>query len=118
MTPRHVRLAVTAVAAAALLLVAAPSASAARDCQPPDYPGSGYFTSLSVKGTTCAKGKKLARAYYRCRTDAGGRRGRCNRRVMRYSCSETRQSIATEFNARVRCKRGSKRIMHTYQQNL
>src|SRR5687768_5269050 len=118
MTPRHVRLAVAAVAAAALLLVTAPSASAARDCQPPDYPGSGYFMSLSVKGTTCAKGKRLARAYYRCRIDAGGRRGRCSRRVMRYSCTETRgHSIPTEFSARVRCKRGSKRITHTYQQN-
>jgi hypothetical protein len=113
MTPRIVLPAV----AAALLLVAAPSA-AARDCQPPDYPGSGYFTSLSVQGVGCATGKKLARAYYRCRTDAGGRRGRCNRRVMRYSCTETRQSISTEFNALVKCKRGAKRITHTYQQNL
>ena len=53
-----------------------------------------------------------------CRTEAGGKRGRCNRRVMRYSCTETRQSISTEFNALVRCKRGAKRITHTYQQNL
>jgi hypothetical protein len=114
MTPRLI---VPALAAALLLLVA-PGAAAARDCQPPDYPGSGYFTSLSVKGTTCATGKKLARAYYRCRVEAGGKRGRCNRRVMRYSCTETRQSIATEFNARVKCRRGAKRITHTYQQNL
>ena len=117
MTPRHARLAVPALAAPALLFIAVPSAGAARDCQPPDYPGSGYFTSLSVKGTSCATGKRLALKYYRCRIDSGGRKGRCNRRVMRYSCTETRQSIATEFNARVRCKRGSKRITHTYQQN-
>jgi hypothetical protein len=103
--------------AAAVLLVAVPTASA-RDCRPPSYPGSGYFLSLSVKGTTCAKGKRLARAYYRCRIENGGRRGRCNRRVMRYSCTETRQSISTEINAVVRCKRGSKRINHAYQQNL
>ena len=118
MTPRLARLAVAAVAAAALLLVTAPGAGAARDCKPPDYPGSGYFTSLSVKSTSCAKGKKLARAYYRCRTESGGKRGRCNRRVMRYSCTEKRQSIATELNALVRCKRGAKRITHAYQQNL
>ena len=117
MTPRHLRLALAAAAACALLVVAAPTA-AARDCQPPSYPGSGYFTSLSVKSTTCAKGKKLARAYYRCRIESGGKRGRCTREVMRYSCTETRQSISTEINARVSCKRGAKRITHTYQQNL
>jgi hypothetical protein len=123
MTPRHVRVAVGAAAVAAGLLcsgllAATPSvAGAARDCRPPDYPGSGYFTSLSVKGVSCATGRKLAVAYYRCRTE-NGKAGRCSRRVMRFSCTEERNRIATEIDARVRCRRGGKRVTHTYQQNL
>ena len=111
------------VAASLSALAVAPdggatSATAARACQPPDYPGSGYFTSLSVKHTTCAKGKKLAVAYYNCRIENGGKDGRCNRRVMRYRCTEERNRIETELDARVRCRRGERRVTHTYQQNL
>jgi hypothetical protein len=106
-------LCLTLVALASL----APTTQAARQCAVPDYPGSGYFTSLSVKRTSCATGGRLARAYYRCRTE-NGKAGRCRRGVMGFSCSETRSSIPTELNARVRCKRGAKRVIHTYQQNL
>ena len=110
--------------AAALLVFAAPavagtgvSAHAARSCSPPTYPGSGYCTSLSVKKVSCATGRKLALAYYRCRT-ARSRAGRCHKRVLRYSCSEHRKSISIEIDGRVTCRRGSKRIIHTYQQNI
>lgn len=112
------------VLAAALSLVAATAvahasvnAQAAGTCSTPKYPGSGYFTSLSVKGTSCKTGRKLALAYYRCRT-ARSRAGRCRKKVLRYSCSERRQSIATEIDGKVTCRRGSKRIVHTYQQNI
>lgn len=93
-----------------------PTASAARTCKPPDYPGSGYFTSLSVKGVTCATGRKVTLAHYRCRTRTS-RTGRCRRDVLRYTCRETRESIPTEINGRVSCRRGSKRVTYTYQQN-
>ena len=112
----------TLAAAVALALLipaahaAAPTAGAARACSVPSYPGSGYFTSLSVKGVSCATGRKLARAYYKCRTRSGPA-GRCHRRVLRYRCSERRESIPTEIDARVSCRRGSKRVTHTYQQN-
>jgi hypothetical protein len=96
---------------------ARPVAHAARTCTPPDYPGNGYFTSLSVKGTDCRTGRRVALAYYRCRTRSGPR-GRCHRRVLRYRCSERRNSIPTEIDARVTCKRGSRTVTHTYQQNL
>lgn len=110
-----------AVALATALLLpaahaAAPAAAAARACSAPSYPGSGYFTSLSVKGVSCATGRKLARAYYTCRTRSGPA-GRCHQRVLRYRCSERRESIPTEINGRVSCRRGSKRVIHTYQQN-
>ena len=106
----------------ALLLVAAPGAAAgvdahsARTCDVPKYPGSGYFTSLSVKRVACATGRRLALAYYRCRTRSG-RAGRCRTRVRGYSCRERRNTIPTEINGRVSCRRGAKTVVHTYQQN-
>jgi len=115
-----VALALAAALASAVLVPttgAAVTPRAARECRPPDYPGSGYFTSLTVRRTSCATGRKLALAYYRCRTRTGPA-GRCNRRVMRFSCNEVRNSIATEIDGRVRCKRGAARVTHTYQQNL
>jgi hypothetical protein len=114
---RRARLAIGALAVGLLIAALLPATSAARDCTPPDYPGSGYFTSLAVKGVGCAKGKRLALAYYRCRTETG-KAGRCSRRVKKFSCTEEREAIATEINGRVRCKRGAKRVTHTYQQNL
>src|ERR1700760_4118996 len=93
------------------------AASAATTCKPPKYPGTGYFTTLSVTHTTCSTGSKFVLAYYRCRT-AHGVKGRCTKKVMGYSCKETRQSISVEIDARVTCKDGSKKIVHTYQQDI
>ena len=98
------------------VLAAAPGTASARSCTPPKYPGDGYFTSLSVSGVSCATGRDVARAYYRCRIKKGIR-GRCTTRVLRFSCSGRRESISTQFEARVTCKRGSRRVVHTYQQN-
>ena len=98
------------------LMSLAPSVASARSCTPPKYPGDGYFTSLSVTGVSCATGRDVARAYYRCRIKKGIR-GRCTTRVLRFSCTERRESISTQFEAKVTCKRGSKRVIHSYQQN-
>jgi hypothetical protein len=123
MTGRYRVIALTACAAIAALVLAGsalgagPLAGATKTCPAPKYPGSGYFTSLSVSGTGCSTGRRLALAYYRCRTKSGPK-GRCTRRVNGFKCSETRNSIPTEINARVRCKSGGKRVIHTYQQNL
>lgn len=102
--------------ALALSLVGA-NAAQARTCSAPTYPGSGYFTSLSVKSVSCKTGRKVTLAHYRCRT-ARSRAGRCHKHVLGYSCSERRQSISTEIDGRVTCKRGSKRVTYTYQQNI
>jgi hypothetical protein len=96
---------------------ASPVASAAKTCTPPKYPGSGYFTSLSVTGTSCSTGSKLAKDYYKCRL-AHGKKGRCTKKVSGYSCTEKRKSIATEINASVTCKKGKATVKHSYQQNL
>ena len=98
---------------------AGPVASAAKTCKTPKYPGSGYFTSLSVTGTSCSTGSKIAKAYYKCRTSGGkGPKGRCVKKVEGYSCRETRRSTSVEIDATVTCKNGSKVVKHSYQQNL
>lgn len=107
-----------AVCAAVVAPVAAAAAGAAAGtCPLPSYPGSGYFTSLTVKLTTCAAGRTLAVAYYRCRT-RHGRKGRCTTSVLKYRCTEKRTSIPTQIDARVTCRRGSATVTHTYQQNI
>jgi hypothetical protein len=115
------RTALTALATSLALLVplaahAQPTASAARSCKPPTYPGQGYFTSLKVTGVSCATGRKVTLAHYRCRT-RHGIRGRCRTRVLRYRCSEHRVVIATEYDSRVTCVRGARKVVYTYQQN-
>ena len=113
---------VTATAAAALLAIGAtaanagPSAHAARSCPPPKYPGQGYFTSLQVAHVSCATGKRVTLAHYRCRVKHG-RKGRCGS-VLHYRCSESRRSIATEYTSRVTCKRGARKVIYTYEQFL
>lgn len=114
-------MAVFVVMVAGLLLAPAGAARAAeahaaRSCSVPRYPGSGYFTSLTVKRVSCATGRKVTLAYYRCRTRSG-RAGRCHKRVLGYRCRERRVTIPTEIDARVSCRRGDKRVVHTYQQN-
>jgi hypothetical protein len=118
--------AIALVAAASLATgaqAAAPAAAsathAARACSAPEYPGNGYFTSLSVRHTTCRKGSRVARAHYRCRTKHGIE-GRCHHRVLHFRCKERRPSrwrIPTQYTGEVTCKRGHKRVVFDYQQN-
>jgi hypothetical protein len=96
---------------------ASPVASAAKTCTPPKYPGSGYFTALSVTGTSCSTGSKVAKDYYKCRT-ANGPKGRCTKKVDGYSCTEKRRSTSVEIDATVTCKKGRATVKHSYQQNL
>jgi hypothetical protein len=114
---------IVALAAASTLAAAAPAAAApahaARACSAPDYPGNGYFTSLRVTNTSCGKGRKVARAHYQCRR-ANGVKGRCHHRVRGFKCRERRPAsarIPTQYSARVKCKRGGRRVRFVYQQN-
>jgi hypothetical protein len=112
----------TAFLLAAVLLAGAPPASGgpvaapARVCHAPAYPGLGYFTSLTVFGTSCNTGSKLALSYYHCRT-RHGIAGTCHSAVLGYTCHETRRSIPTEIEARVTCRKGGASVIHTYQQD-
>jgi hypothetical protein len=109
-------IAVGALACAGSTASAGPVAHAAYACPTPHYPGSGYFTSLHVSGTSCSRGGQVAVDYYHCRIRHGGRAGTCPGGVDGYRCSEKRQSISTEIDARVSCHKGHAVINHSYQQ--
>ena len=115
-------LAVVALAVAGLSIGAggaAGSTAKTKTCKPPKYPSAGYFTSLTVKGVTCAKGNQLIVAYYKCRTKSG-LGGKCTaKKVLGYTCKESsRQMIPTEIDARVTCTYKTKKVVHTYEQDL
>ncbi|MGA2469321.1 MAG: hypothetical protein ABSG64_01355 [Solirubrobacteraceae bacterium] len=93
------------------------AAQAMRNCPLPTYPGIGYFTSLTVSGTTCAEGKKVAIAYYYCRTKHGVK-GTCPGGVLGFRCKVVSNSIPTEIDARVTCVYEHETVIHTYQQDV
>ena len=78
--------------------------------------GTTYVTALSVRGTSCAAGKRVVRAFHACRR---GKSGRCHRRVLGYRCRERRfNAIRTQYDARVTCRKGSRVVKHSYTQWL
>jgi hypothetical protein len=113
---RQIRLGGCIAVCVAAIAAAAPATASASSCTPPAYPGSGYFTTLKVAHVSCGTGRTVTLAHYRCRTESG-RKGRCRRRVHGYRCSEHRDTIPTEINSRVTCKKGARRVIYTYQQN-
>ena len=116
---RRLTLPLVILAALALVALAGAGTATAKGCKSATYPGEGYFNDLSVKGTSCPAGRAVQKSHYKCRVRNGGRDGRCNHRVEGYSCHERRGArTSVEYNARVTCKRGSKRVSWQYQQNL
>ena len=117
----RLRLSLALIAALAVVALAGPGTASAASCNVStrDYPGDGYFTSLSVRGVSCSTGKSVAREHYRKRVRRGGRDGKYNGSVKGFNCSETTLSRnSTQLNRRVRCRNGGKRVTFTYQQNL
>jgi hypothetical protein len=119
------------VAASALVLIAlvaaggagaaSPQVQAARSCHLSTHDqrhlGASYVTSLSVRHTSCSNGKAVVRAYQACRR-AHGWKGKCGHRVKGFSCSRhILDSSPVQYDAKVTCRRGGKRVTHTYTQN-
>jgi hypothetical protein len=71
-------------------------------------------------GLSCFKGKQIIRAFHKCRLNHGGPAGRCPNRILRYRCAEGQRSgvPGVQFNGRVACRRGEKKVVSTYTQNL
>ncbi len=79
--------------------------------------GPTYVTSLRAAGTGCRAGKRLVRSFYRCRVEHGGKDGRCTDRVRGFDCAEQRSNvIETQYDARVKCRKGSVSVTHDYTQ--
>ena len=115
-------LTVALAALAGALLAASPASAATRNCSVQRDAGTfgvTYVTSLKVTNTTCANGKKVIRAFTRCRKAHGGIKGRCPRttRILGFRCRESRTAIATQFSSRVVCTAGTRRVVFTYTQN-
>ena len=109
---------VLALVTAGGAVAGSPQVRAARTCHLSTYEqrhlGATYVTSLRVRNTSCRTGKKVVRAFNACR---GSARGRCHHRVLGYSCRESRSGISVQFNSKVACKNGGRRVNFTYTQN-
>lgn len=78
--------------------------------------GTTYVTKLTATNVTCTKAKSVVKAFHRCRRAHGGAKGRCPSRVQGFRCTETRESIPTQFDARATCRDGSRAIRFGYEQ--
>jgi hypothetical protein len=102
----------------------ATATASARSCQV-DHDGgvygkNMYVLSLKVRHTTCRKGKKVIGAYTDCRHAHGGLNGRCPNRVLRFRCHEGDRTVAPgiQYTVDVTCRRGERRILFTYTQQV
>lgn len=78
--------------------------------------GTTYVTKLTVTSVTCTQAKTVVKAFQRCRRSNGGVSGRCTRPVQGYRCTETRDTIPTQFVSRASCRSGARAIRFTYTQ--
>jgi hypothetical protein len=78
--------------------------------------GATYVTSVTATRVSCSSALKIVKAFHKCRK-ANGPAGRCVKRVSGYACSERRESIPTQFDARATCKKGKRTIVQQYTQN-
>jgi ribonuclease I len=123
-----VSLTLAALALAALTMggasAGAPTATASRACSVSSHGGAYgkdmYVLDLSVRHTTCRKGKRVIRAYTDCRHQHGGLNGRCPNRVLHYRCHEGERTVAPhiQYTVEVGCRRGDRRIRFTYTQQI
>src|SRR5262245_30498345 len=120
--------ALAALAAAAVLILPAaapasgPTAVAAKSCHlslnQQRHLGTTYVLNLRVSGVSCRTGRKVVKAYHGCRHSRGGPDGTCGS-VSGWSCSEHRFNKSRfSYDATATCKKGSRRVKHTYTQNI
>lgn len=79
--------------------------------------GASYVYTLKVTNLSCDKAKNLVKAYHECRHANGGADGTCSG-VSGYSCSEKILDEApTQFSAKAKCSKGSKKFKQTFGEN-
>lgn len=97
---------------------AGPDASASASCSiKGKYPPASYVTSIKTSRVGCAKAKKVVKAYHKCRRTKAGK---CKSRVQGFKCTEGRRSTVpgVQYSTKVTCKKGSRKIVSSYTQNL
>ncbi|HEY1359638.1 MAG TPA: hypothetical protein VGF21_15145 [Thermoleophilaceae bacterium] len=127
--PRFAR--TCALLAALALLAIVPAASlgsgpsahaAAKSCHlsyhQQTHLGTTYVLSLRVRVTKCGDGRRIVKAFQKCRKEHHHRNGKCHHRVFGYKCSEKRfNKSSVSFDSKVRCSKSNRRVWHTYTQN-
>lgn len=80
--------------------------------------GASYVTSLKVSSVSCRKGKKVIKAYHRCRKAKGG--GVCGNPGKGFRCKEGKRVGVpdVQYSATVKCRKGKKRVKSAYTQNV
>ena len=122
--PRITRWLLPSALTLVVALAAAPSASAASNCQKGRERklGATYVTKITTKVVTCATGRSITTAFNACRHRNGKPDGRCTSKVKGYACTEKRPSaevnpITKSYNGYVTCRSGSKSVKIEYQQD-
>jgi hypothetical protein len=110
------------VAAPAFAGPGSPTAGAAKTCHLSTHDqrhlGTTYVFFLSVKGTKCSNGTKVAKAFNECRHAGHKRSGKCGHKVFGYRCSERRYNKSPlSYDSKVTCRKGSRSIVFRYTQN-
>ena len=77
------------------------------------------MTSVNVKNTGCGKGKKVVKAFNKCRHHNGGANGKCKSKVKGFKCDEGKRSGSpgVQYSAKVKCKNGGKKVVFGYTQS-
>jgi hypothetical protein len=79
--------------------------------------GTTYVTALKVEHVSCTKAKKVVKAFNVCRKAHGGIKGRCDKRVLGYRCSEQRgDRIPTQYSSKATCKDAGRAVRFSYTQ--
>lgn len=78
--------------------------------------GATYVTTLSATGVSCSSAQTLVKSFHKCRREHGGADGKCSK-VSGYKCTEKREAIPTQFDARATCTKGKRKVIQTYTQN-
>ena len=127
MTARFPRFALL-LAAGAVTLFAAPAstpaaddgpiAMAAKRCSAGDFRGydtTYVYSPIRARNIGCRRARRLVRRFHECRPDPAGR---CPS-PGNWRCREDRYNKTSfQYDSRVRCKKGGKRVKHRYTQNI
>jgi hypothetical protein len=81
--------------------------------------GASYVTSLKVIGVSCRKGKKVTKEYHQCRKGKGGKGSKAGCTIRGFGCkTKVLQEVqGVQFNGKMVCKKGAKRVISKYVQN-